>query len=41
MLWLYSNTLGTLLLGAYAITKGDLSFVIAPVIGFLPPVYHF
>lgn len=34
MLWLYSNTLGTVLLGLYTMTKGNLGFVMAPVIGF-------
>lgn len=34
MLWLYSNTLGTILLGLHTMTKGDLGFVMAPLVGF-------
>ena len=33
MLWLYSNTLGTVLLGLYFMTKGDLGFVMARITG--------
>ena len=33
MLWLYANSLGTILLGCYLATQGDTSFVLTAIVG--------